>query len=253
MVRHLHLLGKHVSSSSPSSKKLRLTYCNRVPLYAFTFTVPTIIKDLGYSAANAQLLTVPPYVLGMITTVLTSRLADKRRTRWPFILYPYAVASIGFLGLLVIPHPKFPGLTYGWLFFVTGGLYPPVITMASWLGNNLAPTWKRSVGIALGISLANAGGLVGSNIFIATQAPRYPLGYGFCLGCLIVAILATLVLRYAYTSINTKRDKLSEDEIRSRYTERKSSFGTSYLSLLTECAEELLDLGDASPLYRYVL
>lgn len=197
---------------------------NRVPLYAFIFTVPTIIRDLGYSAANAQLLTVPPYILGMITTVLASRLADRRKTRWPFIVYPYIVASIGFLGLLAIPHPAYPGLTYGWLFFVTGGLYPPVITMASWLGNNIAPTWKRSVGIALGISLANAGGIVGSNIFIAEQAPRYPLGYRFCFGCVVVAILATLVLRYAYKKANDRRDKLSEDEIRIRYTERKSPF-----------------------------
>lgn len=195
-----------------------------MPLYAFTFTVPTIIKDLGYTAAQAQLLTVPPYALGAITTVLAARLADKHRTRWPFIVFPYCVASVGFIGLLATPHPKYPGLTYGWLFFITGGLYPPVITMASWLGNNLAPTWKRSVGIALGISLANSGGIVGSNIYIAKQAPRYWLGYGFSLGCVVVAILATFTLRFAYKSANRARDKMSEENIRLKYTERRSRF-----------------------------
>lgn len=184
--------------------------------------MPTIIRDLGYTAAQAQLLTVPPYVLGMITTVVTARLADKYRKRWPFIIFPYMIAAVGFLGLLAIPHPAYPGLTYGWLFWVTAGLYPPVITMASWLGNNLAPTWKRSIGIALGISLANAGGLIGSNIFIAEQAPRYWLGYGLCLTFVVIAILATLVLRYAYKRANTKRDQLSETDIRSKYTDRES-------------------------------
>lgn len=195
--------------------------CIRVPLYAFIFTVPTIIRDLGYTAAQAQLLTIPPYVLGMISTLVASHLADKRRTRWPFIVFPYCIAAIGFLGLLVIPHPAYPGLTYAWLFWVTAGLYPPVITMTSWLGNNLAPTWKRSVGIAMGISLANSGGLVGSNIFIAKQAPRYWLGYGLSFAFVVLAIFATLFLRYIYQTANTKRDQLSEDEVRARYTERK--------------------------------
>lgn len=234
------MIGKYGSPSSssgvirkPSSPTRSLDYVvdseanhlhTSVPLYAFTFTVPTIIKDLGYTAAQAQLLTVPPYVLGAITTVVAALLADKHQTRWPFIVFPYCVASIGFIGLLVIPHPAYPGLTYGWLFFITGGLYPPVITMASWLGNNLAPTWKRSVGIALGISLANAGGIVGSNIYIAKQAPRYWLGYGFSLGCVIVAILATFTLRFAYKSANKARDKMSEESIRANYTERASMF-----------------------------
>lgn len=193
-----------------------------VPVYAFTVTAPTIVLSLGYTAANAQLLTLPLYVLGLITTLLCSWLADRRRNRWLFIVIPYSVGAIGFLGLLAIPHPKYPGLTYGWLFFITAGLYPPVIAMASWLGNNLAPTWKRSVGIALGISLANAGGIIGSNIFIANQAPRYWLGYGFCFACVCMAILATFVLRFVYKRANQKRDRLSEEEIRARFTERKS-------------------------------
>jgi hypothetical protein len=134
---------------------------------------------------------------------------------------------IGFLGLLAIPHPRFPGLTYGWMFFIPAGVYPPVITMASWLGNNLAPTWKRSVGIALGISLANAGGLVGSNIYIEEQAPRYWTGYGFCFGILLTAILATLVLRFAYKRANKQRDLMNEADIRAKYSERKFSLLSS--------------------------
>jgi len=162
---------------------------------------------------------------------------------------------IGFFGLLAIPHPKYPGLTYGWLFFIPAGCYPSVITMVSWLGNNLAPTFKRSIGIALGISLANAGGIVGSNIFIANQAPRYWLGYGVCFAFLCIAILSTLVLRYAYKRANDKRDKLNEADIRAQYTERKSILTGAWRFhvLLTRFAEELLDLGDDSPLYRYVL
>lgn len=48
------------------------------------------------------------------------------------------------------------------------------------MGNNLAPSWKRAVGMAFVNSGGNLGGLVGSNIFLESQAPTYPLGYGLC-------------------------------------------------------------------------
>ena len=192
-----------------------------MPIYAFNFTAPTIVYSLGYTAAKAQLLVVPLYIGGVISTVTLTRLSDRYRIRWPFIVFPYCFAAIGFLGMLAIPHPRLPGLTYGWLFFIPAGCYPAVITMAGWQGANLAPTSKRAVGIALGISLANAGGLIGSNIYLEEEAPRYWLGYGFSLGCLCVGICSTFVLRFAFKRANTQRDKLTEEEIRAKYTERK--------------------------------
>ena len=111
---------------------------NAIPVYAFTYTAPTIIRDLGYSSANAQLLTVPVYLLGTISTICFSLWADKRQTRWKFVVGPYCICAIGFLALLVIPHPKLPGLTYAFLFFIPAGLYPALISLLSWIGNNLA-------------------------------------------------------------------------------------------------------------------
>ncbi|KAJ9638747.1 hypothetical protein H2204_004223, partial [Knufia peltigerae] len=80
------------------------------------------------------------------------------------------------------------------------------------------------------------GGAVGSNIFLAKQAPHYWLGYGLALGMIAAAIISTFILRIAYGVLNKKRDQMNEEEIRAKYTE-----------------EELLDMGDKSPLYRYVI
>ncbi|RSM15073.1 hypothetical protein CDV31_005153 [Fusarium ambrosium] len=142
-------------------------------IYAFSFAVPTIIHQLGYSAANAQLLTIPVYFIGVISTIALSWAADKYKTRWPFIVGPYAVSTIGFIALLAIPHPRYPGLTYAMLFCITGGLYPAIIGIISWTANNLAPSWKRAVGMAFLMTFGNLGGAVGSNIFLAREAPHY--------------------------------------------------------------------------------
>lgn len=88
--------------------------------------------------------------------------------------------------------------------------------------------------MALLISLGNLGGAIGSNIFIQAQKPTYPLGYGFCLGICAAAIACVTVLKYSWANENKKRDAVDESEVRAQYSE-----------------QELLELGDKSPLYRY--
>jgi phosphotransferase system glucose/maltose/N-acetylglucosamine-specific IIC component len=102
--------------------------------------------------------------------------------------------------------------------------------------NNLAGSWKRAIGMAIQISIGNLGGAIGSNIYLAKQAPHYWLGYGFSLGVIVVAIISAFILRNVYKRINTARDNMSEEEIRAKYSET-----------------ELQEMGDDSPFFRYVL
>jgi MFS family permease len=208
---------------------------NSIPIYGFTYTAPQIILELGYTSAQAQLLTVPVYTLGVISTIGFSFWADKRRVRWPFVTGPFAIAAVGLIGLLSIPHPRFPGLTYFFLFFIPAGIYPALIGILSLVSNNLAGSWKRAVGMALLISIGNFGGAIGSNIFQSQGAPHYWLGYGFCFGIISAAIVCMFILRWAYSSQNKKRDAMTEEYIKEKYTD-----------------EELQALGDKSPHYRYV-
>ncbi|KAL1627218.1 hypothetical protein SLS56_006457 [Neofusicoccum ribis] len=210
---------------------------NSISLYGFTYSAPSVILGLGYSAANAQLLTIPIYVLGVIATIVVSVYADKYQTRWPFIVGPYCVAAVGFLGLLCIPHPRLPGLTYAFLFCIPAGVYPPLIGVLSWIGNNLAPSWKRAIGMALLISMGNLGGAIGSNVYLEAQAPSYWLGFGFGLGIALAAITATVVLKFTFERLNRQKEAMgTEEEIRARFSE-----------------EELLRMGDKSPLFRYIV
>lgn len=198
------------------------THIHSVPSYAFTFTAPVIILQLGYTAAQAQLLTIPVYIVGMISTLTFSWIADKRQRRWPFIIIPYSIALIGFVGLMAVPR-SLPGLTYAFLFCIPAGVFPAVITLVSWISNNLSPTWKRAIGIGMSLMMGNLGGAVGSNIYLAREAPTYWTGYGVSVAFLANAILSTLVLRYFWDRENKKRDKISEEEVRARYSEGRSS------------------------------
>ncbi|EXJ83950.1 hypothetical protein A1O3_04617 [Capronia epimyces CBS 606.96] len=208
--------------------------------YGFTATVPTVVQALGYTSANAQLMTIPIYVFGMIATVGAAFWSDYAQQRTPFIMGGFAVGTIGFIGQLAIPHPELPGVTYFFLFLIAAGLFCPVTTVVTLVGNNLAPSSTRAVGMALFISVGNLGGICGSNVYLARQAPRYFTGFGVGLGACLAGILAAYILRVGYSRENRRRDELlareGEDVIRARYTE-----------------QELLDLGHRSPFYRYTL
>lgn len=45
-------------------------WANTIGVYGFTATVPSVIEDLGYSSANAQLLTIPIYLAAMIVVLI---------------------------------------------------------------------------------------------------------------------------------------------------------------------------------------
>ena len=94
--------------------------------------------------------------------------------------------------------------------------------------------------MALLISVGNMGGIMGSNIYLGREAPKYRTGFGCSLAMCIAAIGMTFVLRWAYTRENAKKDQLfkdhSEAEVRARYSE-----------------QELIDLGDKNPFFRYTL
>ncbi|CAK4032887.1 retrograde regulation 2 [Lecanosticta acicola] len=207
-----------------------------IPNYAFGFMAPTIIKGLGYQTWRAQLLCVPIYVTAFIATIVVALWSDRRQNRWPSVFFPYSVAAIGFVALLAIPHPKLPGLTYAFLFLVPVGLSSGHTGLHAWIANNLAPSWRRAIGMALVPCIGNLGGAIGSNIYLERQAPRYWLGFGFSLGVLIAALFAILFMKQQLERVNRQREKLTPEDVRARYTE-----------------EQLLNMGDRSPLYRYVI
>ncbi|EFR05258.1 high-affinity nicotinic acid transporter [Nannizzia gypsea CBS 118893] len=215
-------------------------WANTIGVYGFTATVPTVISDLGYTAAQAQLLTIPIYVAATIGILAFAYLSDHYEQRTPFIIAGNTVALLGFAAQLAIPHPRYPGLTYGMLFLIACGLYSAFTPVLCLIANNLAPSSKRAVGMAILISIGNWGGIAGSNIYFAKEKPRYPTGFGVSLAICGIAIITAIFLRVEFKKVNDQRDKLiaeqGEETIRARYTQ-----------------QQLLDMGDLSPFFRYTI
>lgn len=172
---------------------------------------PSIIQALGYRTWEAQLLTVPPYVLATILTVGYAILSEKVGYRAPFILASSLTAIIGYCMLLGNTNPTArPGVSYAGVFFAAGGIYPSVALSLSWPANNVSGQTKRAAACGLQITIGNIGAIIGTQLYRGTDGPRYIVGHSVALGYLVANCVITASMWYTLKTINKKRDQEAE-------------------------------------------
>lgn len=83
------------------------------------------------------------------------------------------------------------------------------------------------------IGIGNCGGLVASNVFITSQAPKFPVGYGVSLGMLLMCGTSCTVFFFGLIAENKKRNVGGRDY---RYQEGE---------------DQLNNMGDDHPEFRF--
>ncbi|KAI5204021.1 MFS general substrate transporter [Aureobasidium subglaciale] len=213
-------------------------WSNVTPNYGLKFTMPQIMKNMGYSSANAQLLTIPAYTVGAISAYSFSVVSDRFKWRMPTIVIPQIAVVVAYAILFAKAADIRDNIAvcYFAVCLACFGLYPIGPGVQAWNMNNLAGPSKRAMGIGFLTGVGNMGGITGSFIFIEKEAPKYPSGFGSSLAFAAAGIVACLVLEYLLWRSNGENEKFSEDEVRERYSD-----------------EELDKMGDKSPLFKYTL
>ncbi|KAG9122355.1 hypothetical protein FRC07_001323 [Ceratobasidium sp. 392] len=166
--------------------------------------LPTIIKNMGYTAEKAQLLSVPPYVLACILTVIVGITADRLKTRGRFMVAFFLLAIVGFAMLIASIKPR---VQYTAVFIAAAGTFPTNAMCMAWCGNNIGGATKKSVSIAMIVAFGNFGGLIASYTYISKNAPRYYSGHGTLLGILAMGAVVALVMHLYCKRENRRRDK----------------------------------------------
>lgn len=115
-------------------------------LYAFSLFVPSIINELGYTSTKANLLSVPPYFLAAIVTVLAGWYADRTNRRGYTNI---AVSISGIVGFSMLLGSSTAGVKYAGTFLGAMGIYPCIANTISWCSNNVEGVYKRGVTLGL--------------------------------------------------------------------------------------------------------
>ena len=201
--------------------------------YAASFFIPTILAELGWTAVRAQVMTIPIYAFAAVSNLVIAFVSDHIKHRYSFIMVGCIVSVIGYAILLDTAKVSI-STRYMALFFIVTGVSVALPVSVTWLNNNMGGHYKRGVAAAAQIGFGNTAGLIASNIFITTQAPYYRVGYSISLSLiLLTAVTATMMAVYMKLE-NKKRDEGKRDY------------------MLSLPADELYNLGDAHPTFRFV-
>ncbi|KAF2463074.1 MFS general substrate transporter [Lindgomyces ingoldianus] len=160
-----------------------------VPIYAYSYFAPTIIKTLGYSVVQTQLRSVIPFAAALVGCIIVAYLSDKIGMRFPFVAFGLALAIVG-LGILMNVHHHF-SVQFGALCLVAMGAFIAGIAIVCWYVMNLHGHLERSIGTAWMISFGNTGGILATFTFLAADAPYYKKGYSICMGSICLSAAST--------------------------------------------------------------
>ncbi|KAK0751833.1 major facilitator superfamily domain-containing protein [Schizothecium vesticola] len=168
-----------------------------MPLYAFSLFLPTIVNDLGWntSIVRSQLMSVPPYAVAAVLTVVVGFVADRTKSRG---LCNIVTSLFGVAGFAMLLGSQQPAVQYAGTFLGAMGIYPCIANTISWMANNIEGVYKRGVVLGFVIGWGNLNGVVSSNIYYNT--PRFSEGHGVVMGYMAVflfggSVLMTVLLR----------------------------------------------------------
>ncbi|KAJ5387966.1 hypothetical protein N7509_010507 [Penicillium cosmopolitanum] len=209
-----------------------------VPTYSLSYTLPTMVANLGYSSVKAQALTTPPYIFATCVCVAVGYISDRKSRRYQCIMGAYTLGLIGIIILWITVHySSLPGVSYFAIFLAAAGYSAQAPIVGAWTSSNITNPSKRAAAIGLLMLLGSVGGEKSPGLANISQAPTYPLGFGFSVGATVLgAMIPATIHWYLMRKENKRRDGLNIAEVERTYT-----------------TEELGEMGEDSPLFRFVL
>lgn len=149
-----------------------------LPICTLALFLPTIINELGYTAAQAQLLSIPPYVAAFVLTMSAAVFAARTKLRAPFII---ASSTLAIVGYAVLISSNRPSVSYGGALMAVAGAFSAAAIIVSWPANNVSGQTKRAVANGMQLSVGNIGAIIGTQLYRPEWAPKYFVGNGVVL------------------------------------------------------------------------
>ncbi len=199
-----------------------------------SYFLPSILKDLGWTSLKAQYMTIPIWLSSVVTSVTLGYISDITNHRWAFSVGPLSVCVVGYTILLTQLHVSV-AVRYMALFFIINGAFAAITCSLTWLNNNIVGQKRRGISTAIMLAFGNCGSILGSNVYLADEAPLYRSGYSVSLSMVILTMVAATCNVVYLRHENKQKEEGKRDH------------------LLNLPQAEQASLGDKHPEYRYTL
>ncbi|CAF1445831.1 unnamed protein product [Adineta steineri] len=167
--------------------------------------LPTIITTLGYSDAEAQLYTVPPYACAAVFMIITAFLSDRTGCRGLFIAGVMMMSCLGWVILLAVVDNQ--SARYFATFLVTMGCFTAIPLTLSWVSNNAGNESQRAVELGMLNGIGQCFSILASFIFPTDEKPYWRKGFGLNLAFNGLGAIVAVILYLSLRRENARRDR----------------------------------------------
>lgn len=214
--------------------------CN-VSFSSLPVFLPTILKEMGFSAINAQGLTAPPFFLSFLVTITTPYIADRTQQRGIMLVI---LTVVGGTGYVILAAAKSVAARYFGVFLAAAGIFPAIANILPWVLNNQGSDTRRGAGIMLLNVIGQCGPLLGTRMYPSNEGPFYVKGQSVCAAFMFFTTFLVIVLRTLLVWENKKLDKKYGTLAQQKQAAQEAAGGETKNEVAVE---------NYGPLFRYVL
>ncbi|KAH6652491.1 major facilitator superfamily domain-containing protein [Truncatella angustata] len=182
-----------------------LFFCADMSAGSLSSFNPTILSQLGWTERRAQVMTIPVWIVGIVGALTTTFFSGRLNMRWPFIIPAILLSVVGWILHLLQVNP--PGVRYFAQFLIGLGTFVCMPLYIGMLTANLRGRASQSFGTAIVLGIGNCANFISSNVFITTQLPRYPVGFGTGLGITALSLPVMLFTMAIFNYHNKRIDR----------------------------------------------
>ncbi|KAJ3070200.1 hypothetical protein HDU99_002745 [Rhizoclosmatium hyalinum] len=206
-----------------------LTYATPFGTY-----MPSIINSFGFNVYVSNALTAPNAIFGFITMTTLAWHSDKYNERGFHGVFANTWLLAGIMLLEFLPDDSSKGVLFLATFVIAGAPSVHPLNIA-WMSENTAPIGKRTVATGLIIGFANIYGVYASQIYQASDAPRFHTGNFILIGFVSATILLWLNQKFLYVRTNKQRASVwnaKSDDDKAEYNANTTHQGSDRLDFV---------------------
>ncbi|KAL0077200.1 major facilitator superfamily domain-containing protein [Phycomyces blakesleeanus] len=190
-------------------------FCGSVPNTSISNFLPLIVRGMGYNdKLSANLMSAPPYLCAVVVMICLAYSSDRHKDR---AFHAVGGAIFCLVGYALLCFLTTRDALYAAVCVAVAGIFVINPIVNAWLTSNIAPDMKKSVATAMAVSANNSAGLVGSNIYRASDAPRYIRGHSINLGFLVAFVCLAILQR----CLLQRENRLKEAAIKAQEAEQQ--------------------------------
>ncbi|EKM58174.1 uncharacterized protein PHACADRAFT_252274 [Phanerochaete carnosa HHB-10118-sp] len=188
-------------------------FFNGSTLSGLAYFAPSIVASLGYTKNQAQLMSVPPFAVSFVLSIVTSFLSDFYGRRGLTITFFALISIVGFAMFLGSADDS---VRYGSLFLLLPGTYCAAPPLGAWVANNAAPHARRATALAALTVATNTGGILSTWLLGALSPPPRYTAASATLLAFQVGILACALANVLYLSARNGRKRVERTHLGER-------------------------------------